>query len=320
LSSGGLGGQSHEHGAQTDNVTALRVVTGSGELLSCSPTERADLFHAVLAGLGQCAVIVEATLRLVAAPVNVRRFLLPYGDLRTFLEDQRVLAADHRFSYLEGQAVPASGAMPARYLLEAAAYGPPAGPVPDDAVLLRGLRFDDRGPAGRPEISDLGYLDFLDRLTPGLTELKALGLWTQPHPWLNLLLPGRHAADLAAPLLDALTTDVLGPGGLILLYPLLGERLGTPLLRMPDDPVPYLLAVLRTVPDDAGVVARVLADNLEVARALRTAGGLVYPVGAVPFTAADWRAQYGDAWPEFEAARHRYDPEGLLAPGQGVFS
>ena len=33
----------------------------------------------------------------------------------------------------------------------------------------------------------------------------------------------------------------------------------------------------------------------------------------------DWRIQYGDAWRFFSAAKHRYDPHGILAPGQGIF-
>ncbi|WP_405957698.1 FAD-binding protein [Streptomyces phaeochromogenes] len=316
LSVGGLGGQTHRHGAQVDNVLELEVVTGAGELLRCSPTRHRDLFLAVLAGLGQCAVVVGATVRLVRAPETVRHYLLPYDDLRTFVEDQRLLVSDRRFSYVEGQIVPdATGAFRG-YVIEAVAYGPPAGDVPDDTALLRGLRHDPSS----AEITDMPYYTFLDRLAPAVAALKEAGLWAYAHPWLNLLVPGRKAAEVTGRLLDALTPDDVGPGGVVLLYPLVREHLRTPLLRMPDDPVPYLLAVLRTTPpDDTASVRRLLAANRSAYDLVRAAGGTQYPVGSVPFERADWRRHFGSAWPRFAAARKTYDPRGNLVPGQGIF-
>ncbi|GGX57531.1 FAD-binding protein [Streptomyces fructofermentans] len=316
LSVGGLGGQSHQHGAQVDTVLELDVVTGAGERLRCSPTRHRDLFLATLAGLGQCAIIVGATLRLVRAPETVRHYLLPYDDLRTFLEDQRLLAREQRFSYLEGQiAADASGAFN-QYVIEAVAYGPPVGDAPDDARLLRGLR---HAPAG-VQTADLPYFAFLDRLAPAVAALKEAGLWAYAHPWLNLLLPGRAVLDLAGTLLDGLTPEDVGPGGVVLLYPLRREHLRTPLLRAPDDAVPYLMAVLRTAPpEDTATVDRLLAANRSAYETVRATGGTQYPVGSVPFGRADWRRHFGPAWSRFAEARRTFDPRGVLVPGQGIF-
>ncbi|MEU1182163.1 FAD-binding protein [Streptomyces sp. NPDC005820] len=316
LSVGGLGGQAHRHGAQVDNVTELRVVTGAGELVRCSPSRRPDLFHAVLAGLGQCAVIVEATVRLVPAPATVRHYLLTYDDLDTFLEDQRLLVREGRFAYVEGQvSADAEGAFRV-YILEAVAYGPPVGPEPDDTVLLRGLRHD---PA-TVNRTDRTYYDFLDRIAPFVAVLKESGLWAYAHPWLDLMFPGRSAAALAAPLLDALTPDTLGPGGVVLFYPLLREHFRTPLLRTPDDDVFHLFDFLRTVPpDDTAAVDGALAANRAAYDTVTAAGGTRYPVGAMRLTRDDWRTHFGAAWPAFERAKHTYDPNGILTPGQGVF-
>ncbi|MFD5818575.1 FAD-binding protein [Streptomyces sp. NPDC127038] len=315
LSVGGIGGQTHRQGAQVDNVTELQVVTGAGDLVRCSPDRRPDLFHAVLAGLGQCAVIVGATLRLVPAPATVRHYLLPYDDLRTFLDDQRLLVEEGRFGYVEGQvSADADGAFRG-YVIEAVAYGPPVGPAPDDTALLRGLRHD---PAGA-QVSDLGYYDFLDRLAASVAALQEAGLWAFAHPWLNLLLPGRSAAALAESLLADLTPADLGPG-VVLLYPVLRAKLHAPLLRVPDDRVSYLLAVLRTTPpEDTATVDRLLAANRAAYDTVHAAGGTHYPVGSVPFDAADWREHFGPAYRRLAAARHTYDPRGILVPGQGVF-
>lgn len=57
--------------------------------------------------LGQCAVIVAATLRLVPAPARVRRHCLYHADLTRYLADQRRLAEEQGFSCPEGQARPA---------------------------------------------------------------------------------------------------------------------------------------------------------------------------------------------------------------------
>ncbi|MGZ3318516.1 MAG: FAD-binding protein, partial [Isosphaeraceae bacterium] len=61
------------------------------------------------AGLGQVGVIAKATLKLVAAPESVHRFLLVYPDLATMLRDERLLSADNRFDAVQGTIVAAPG-------------------------------------------------------------------------------------------------------------------------------------------------------------------------------------------------------------------
>jgi FAD/FMN-containing dehydrogenase len=64
LSVGGMGETSYRFGAQVDHVVELDVVTGAGEFVSCSAERDSELFRMVLAGLGQCGIIVRARLRL----------------------------------------------------------------------------------------------------------------------------------------------------------------------------------------------------------------------------------------------------------------
>ncbi|HKB29473.1 MAG TPA: FAD-binding protein, partial [Streptosporangiaceae bacterium] len=185
LSVGGLGGASHHFGAQVDNVVELEVVTGKGERLACSPTRRPELFHAALAGLGQCAVIVRATLRLLPAKPSVRHYVLFYPSVRALTADQRRVARDGRFSFMEGAAQPIpNGSAGWQYYMEAAAYYD--GTPPDDAALIGDLGYE----RGTEQISDLGYFDFLDRLAPAVAFLESTGEWFDPHPWWNVVLPG----------------------------------------------------------------------------------------------------------------------------------
>ena len=99
---GGVGGTTSRFGVQSDQVLAMDVITGTGRTVRCSPHRHPDLFDAVRAGLGQVGVIARATLALVPAPQQVRRVLLFYADLRTMLQDQRLLAEDDRFDAVQG--------------------------------------------------------------------------------------------------------------------------------------------------------------------------------------------------------------------------
>src|ERR671939_98027 len=87
LSLGGIGSQAFRYGPQVDNVVELQVVTGEGELVSCSASQQPRLFDAVRAGLGQFGVIVGARVRLVAAPPSARLYHALYGNLGSFLAD-----------------------------------------------------------------------------------------------------------------------------------------------------------------------------------------------------------------------------------------
>ena len=108
---GGVGSAVSRSGVLSDHVLELQVVTGRGERRTCSPHSDPGLFDAVRAGLGQVAVVTRATLRLVPAPRQVRRFQLFYPDLAAMLGDQRLLTREQRFERVQGAVLraPAGG-------------------------------------------------------------------------------------------------------------------------------------------------------------------------------------------------------------------
>src|SRR5262249_26331156 len=65
LSVGGIGHTSNHYGPQVGNVTELDVVTGDGRFVTCSPDRESELFNMVLAGVGQCGIIVRVRIPLV---------------------------------------------------------------------------------------------------------------------------------------------------------------------------------------------------------------------------------------------------------------
>lgn len=82
LSNAGVSGQAFRYGPQTSNVTQLEVVTGKGDILTCSDSLNSDLFFSVLGGLGQFGIITKARIPLQPAPDMVRFFFFKRLSIR----------------------------------------------------------------------------------------------------------------------------------------------------------------------------------------------------------------------------------------------
>ncbi|MGW6569087.1 FAD-binding protein [Streptomyces sp. NPDC054975] len=308
LSAGGLGGQIGHHGTQVDNVLELEVVTGEGELTTCSPTVRPDLFRAVLGGLGQCAIITRATLALVPAPRFVRQYTLTYPSVAALTAQEAELIREGRFDYLIGQARLTPDGW--TYFIEAASYDATAA---DDARLTDGLEHTSA------EAQDVEYFDFLDRIAPTMDLFESLGEWARPHPWYDSLLPASTVNDVVTETLSGLKAGSIGASAVILLYPVLTAKCRTPLPVMPDEDLVYLFSLLKTASPGADSAEEMVAANRVQYDATVEAGGCWYPIGSVPLTRDDWVRHFGPFWDEFRTTRHRYDPDGILTPGQRIF-
>jgi cytokinin dehydrogenase len=311
LMAGGIGGTTQTHGMQVDTVLELEVVTGDGDLVRCSPRRHRALFHAVLGSLGQFAIVVRATIKLIPAPAAARGYQLYYTDLDTYLGDQQRLLASRRFSSLEGQAVRDAADTRWDYFVDAAAYHD--GTPPDDALITGGLRFD---PA-RTQVTDYTYLEWVNRLKPTVDFLKSIGAWDLPHPWIDVFLPASRTHQVVARTLATLTLADTGQGP-VLLYPFRPGLVRPPFVELPREPVAFLFSLLRTTVPPADALQQ-RADNRVVYERTRDAGGKRYPIGSVPLTTRDWLDHFGPDWPAFAAAKAAWDPRRILSPGQGIF-
>jgi cytokinin dehydrogenase len=251
LSAGGIGGAAHQHGLQVDNVLELQVLTPDGETRVCAAGD--SLFDLVRGGGGAHGVILRAKLRLVPAPTHARRYSLRYPDLSSFLADHRMLVADRRFHYLEGQAKPGWA-----YEIEAVRYH--SSPPPDDAALLAGLAY-----------THIEAVDFLNRVAAGERFLRSIGDWDRPHPWIELLLPDTATDEF----LTALTTEHFTENDVVLIYPFDTGLTTAPRPAVPASPVAFLVALLRTAADEADLT-RLLASNEELRGRALEAGGTIY--------------------------------------------
>jgi cytokinin dehydrogenase len=312
LNAGGIGGATQRYGMQVDTVLELEVVTGTGQLVTCSPTRHPALFASVLGSVGQLAVVVRATIKLVPAPAYARGHQLFYRDLDTYLADQRAALAGRRFDSLEGQVQRTAADDGWEFFVDAAVYHD--GTPPADARVTRGLRFD---PA-RTVTTDYTYLQWIDRLRPTVEFLKSIGAWGLPHPWLDMFLPASRTAAVVAPTLAGLTLADTGQGP-ILLYPFRPGLVRPPFLQVPREPVAFLFSLLRTTVPPTTVESQ-LAGNRDLYDRGTAAGGKRYPIGSVPLTRRDWVEHYGRDWPAFAAAKATWDPQRILSPGQGIFA
>jgi len=318
LALGGLSGVSFRHGLQVDNVYALQVVTGEGHLVTCSPSQHRDLFEATLAGLGQCAIIVRATIRLVPAPTHVRIYNLPYADLGALLRDQTRAADDDRFDYLGGVTIPGpDGSW--NHLLQVRVFHTQPARV-DDAELLEGFSYQ-RDASAQLTFVDMPYRDWVNRLEPEMEELQRLGLYGCPHPWSDLFVPASKIESFASEVLAQTPPREITQHFPVLFYVFKRDRHSRPLFRFPDESTFYLFSILRTVTPDTRTAAEMLAENRALYERVRSWGGTHYAHAALDMSPADWEAHYGAAvWKDFSAAKRRYDPDGVLTPGVHIFS
>jgi FAD/FMN-containing dehydrogenase len=317
VSVGGIGGTVQKYGLLCDTVQEIEVVTGTGEVLTASATVRPALFNAVLAGGGQCGIIVKAKVKLVPAPQRVVVFNLFYNDLPTYMADQEKILRDGRFSHQEGAIVRTPDDSGWRYQIEAGYYY--SGPtVPDQGALLAGLR-DDRASL---QSLDLTYREWVFRLDPFEVFLKEGGFWDQPHPWYSVVMPASRTRRFIESMVAELTPGDLGVG-FAGFYPFRTSKLTRPLFALPTpaEPVAYLVDLLRfPFPDDPGVPA-MLEQNRRLYDRAVALGGKRYLVGAIPgMTQADWRRHFGALYTPFRLAKAVYDPGNVLTPGQGFFA
>lgn len=310
LSVGGFGGTTYQFGGQIDHALELQVVTGTGELITCSANENTSLFNAVLGGLGLCAIIVRATLRLHAAPTQARTHRLHYPDLTSMLNDLRLLIRAERFSHLRGHCEAIRGAF--AYFIEATSFYSDISALP--AAPYEGLSHRK----GVEVVNDRSFFGYADLVVEAVAALEEAGLGAYPHPWLDLIVPDARIEELAGQVIDSINPASVLPGSPILFYPMLRSKLTRLLPPMPNDELCYGFDVLRTLPPHPGLVMNAMHQNRHFFELNRTMGGRLYPISAVKQSRSDWKKHFYPHWDAFLAERIKHDPANLFGHSVGL--
>jgi len=306
-------------GAQVDYVRELDVVTGEGELVTCSRFHHRDLFEAVLAGLGQFGIITRAVIELVPAKPMSRNYTLNYADAATFFADFRTLLERGELDDVYNFGLP-DGAGGWIYQLTAAKHFDPSAP-PDDAHLFRGLSM----PPSALVATDSTYLEYTLRVDVVIEFFRQIGLWDGvQHPWFDVFLPDHAVEQYVPQVMATLTPEDVGPTGFLLLLPKRRALLDKPMLRVPRrGEWVFLFDILTAAPApgrDPDFESRMIARNRRLFEKARAVGGYRYPIGTLPFDRRDWVLHYGELVPRLLLLKHRFDPKGILTPGPGIFA
>ncbi|WOK97009.1 cytokinin dehydrogenase 6-like [Canna indica] len=342
LSNAGIGGQAFRHGPQISNVYELDVITGKGDMITCSPGTNSDLFYGVLGGLGQLGIITRARIAVEPAPERVRWVRLIYTDLGSLTRDQELLLSitEKGFDYIEGELLTEKGidnssffsckdsakinALAAEfrviYFLEGALYYKlNAASQVDERLesLLKKLKFVP----GFAFTKDVSYVRFLNRVHEDEIKLRPLGLWDVPHPWLNVFVPKSSIRDFEIRVIQAILTadSSSASAGTFLITPMNKTKWDDQMsVATPDEEVFYAVGLLRSATEDDW--KRLDRQNEEIISTCEHARIELKQYLPYYRSQEEWKRHFGRKWERFAELKSKYDPKALLSPGQRIFT
>ncbi|XP_047334039.1 cytokinin dehydrogenase 2-like [Impatiens glandulifera] len=344
LSNAGISGQGFRHGPEISNVYELDVITGKGELVTCSRNNNSELFFAVLGGLGQFGIITRARIHLDKAPTKVKRVKLMYSDFASYMRDQEKIISsnDDGLNYLEGSVI--------------MDYSNPIGWKstfsPDDVLRIKSLLAQHKilycmeavkyygysnidstiteaevdslfkGLSYVPGFifkTDSSYLDFLNRVHLDELVLQPLGLWDVPHPWLNMFIPKSSIINFNQRVLVDFIHKQNKSTGPIIAYATNRNKWDDRMSAVtPNGDIFYMVGLLHSVLDGDWKSRDIL--NNQVLNLCKQNGIEVKEYLSNPKTKEEWINHFGSKWMTFARRKELFDPKKILSPGQKIFN
>ncbi|KAJ0030997.1 hypothetical protein Pint_13400 [Pistacia integerrima] len=347
LSNAGISGQTFRYGPQIANVYEMDVVTGKGELVTCSAYKSSDLFYAVLGGLGQFGIITRARIALEPAPKRVKWVRMLYSNFSTFTKDQEYLISfngrrqNGALNYLEGSLLMDQGSpnnwrssfFPSSdhsriisqvtkhgiiYCLEVAKYYDDHTKNTVDKELqqlIKGLSFLP----GLMFEKNVSYVEFLNRVRSGELKLQSQGLWDVPHPWLNLFVPKSRIIDFNNGVFKEIVLKRTITTGPVLVYPMNRNKWDDRMSAViPEEDVFYAVGFLHS--SGFGNWGDFEEQNKEILKCCDNAGIKIKQYLPHHATKEGWINHFGSKWKTFAERKAQFDPKMILAPGQRIFN
>lgn len=103
---GGISPYSAKYGGFWNHVTDLKLVTMTGDIISCSPAENRDFFQFSLGGFGRIGVIGKLTVRVVLSKQYVLSISLGYHNATTYCQDFLAATKDFSDGLMGGEVYP----------------------------------------------------------------------------------------------------------------------------------------------------------------------------------------------------------------------
>lgn len=312
-SAGGLGQSSFRYGSQADNCLGLEVVTGTGELVWCTPEQNSELFYHVLCGYGQFGIITQIKHRLRKYRPFTRTYFLCYDDLDLFLNDERFLIWENRVDGLLALFSPC--------ILGIARTGE-KGIQPLIQWFYRmqiTLEVDSVNDIHEDDL--LSSLNFYRRIhTEDLTFSKFIQPVIQiPHPagtanpWIDVLLPESTAKEYIETALKRIPSFVDFRTTPIGSFCIASQKTNMPMFPLPEEELVIGFGMYPTIPKSQ--VQPVLEELNLLTNLAFQMGGKRYMASWAKFDLPQWRLQFGDRWTKVNEMKRKYDPKGILNPG-----
>ena len=325
LSAGGFSNSSHVYGAIADTVEELDVVTGDGRFVTCSQQNNGELFQMVLAGMGQCAVIIRARIRLIPAPATVVRQDLYYDDLDSFLADGARLVMDQggnaqNFQHLTSRATQRADGRWIFSINVGKFYGRNETPewvlVPPETAGQFRLNFQNKSEPVRASFWDYLQREAAKNAADSLSRARN----PRREPSLTMFIPLSATKSFVSEIL-ARPAELAGLCD-FQLNPFHVRMIQCPLFKFPEEEVAYgvwLYPRNTPIADNAAYHA-VMEINRLILDRMRAIGGKSYPPYAPYFSQAEWEQHYGqECWRRLSSAKREYDPNQLLTPAMCMF-
>ncbi|XP_065858991.1 cytokinin dehydrogenase 2-like [Euphorbia lathyris] len=342
LSNGGISGQSFRMGPQITNVLEMDVVTGKGELVTCSPVNNSELFYGVLGGLGQFGVITRARIPLGHVLDRVLWIQILYSNFTAFILDQERFITlhgkerEHKISYLEGGILLDNGT-PNTW--KTSFFSPNNISQIESLIKKHGIiynievassydtltsktiskQMDDfikqlRSVPDFVSKKDVSYVEFMTRVPGvGVDENK------EAHPWLNLFVPKSRVSDFDSGVLRDIVLARNITTGPILFYPLLRDKWDDRMSAViPDEDIFYTVALLYS--SEINDWEKYEDQNKAILDYCDKSGIKVKQYLKYHSTQDDWIQHFGSKWQTFKDRKTLFDPKFILSPGQHIFN
>ena len=192
LAAGGIGSASHRQGLMISNVAEMRVLTGNGSFVSCTPYENPDIFNAVLGTFGHFGIITNVKLKMVESKKLFRVLRLIYDDIDTWFSDYQLLLKTVNISNLQGILIKSGPDKTLwNFMLEVSLQVNSEDELREHEGVLSKLKFKDKLPS-----SDLTPDAFLNRYQSRFDEMRKSGKYDQSHPFLEFVISADKAKEL----------------------------------------------------------------------------------------------------------------------------
>lgn len=309
---GGLGQYSFRSGSQADNCLGLEVVTGTGDIVWCTPEQNSELFYHILCGYGQFGIITQIQHRLRQYRPLTRTYFLCYDDLDLLLSDKCLLISEDRvdglqalfspnvlgFSRTEGNRI--QPLIQWFYTLQITLEVDSTNDI-NEEKLLSGLNFY-RHIHTQDVTFDKFVLPVIDIPPPAGTA----------NPWIDILLPQSVAKEYIETVLKRIPAFIDFRNTFIGSYCMVSHNTNMPMFPLPEGELIIGFGMYPIIPKSQ--LQPVLEQLNLLTDLCFKMGGKRCMTSWIEFDLPQWQLQFGDYWPKVNEMKRKYDPKRILNP------